>query len=319
MATTSAVVSTARRWPGVAAVVVAFVGLSLGSTLAKWSGSPGVVIAFWRFLIGAVVWHAWIAARRARTRSARTVDARAWRAAAVPGVVFGVNLACFFTGATITPIAHAEFISALTPVVLIPVAAVVLEERAPRFAVAGGAVALAGVTLILGQASKDGTSLAGDLLVVGAVVAWAIYLMTAKAARASLDTSVFMAVMTTAAAVTALPLALVAGGGSAPLVGLTATGWVVVAVLAVTAGTISHGLLAWAQSRVAVGTISMLQLAQPALGVFWAALVLGEAVTPVQVLGMVIVLGAVGTIAWRSLQETPAPVPAAEAEPAVTG
>jgi len=303
----------------VAAVVLAFAGLSLGSTLAKLSGSPGVVVAFWRFLIGAVVWHAWIAVRRARTRSARTIDGRAWRVAAVPGVVFGVNLACFFSGATLTPIAHAEFISALTPVVLIPVAALVLKERAPRSALAGGAVALAGVTLILGQAPEAGTSLAGDLLVVGAVVAWVIYLMTAKAARTSLDTSVFMAVMTTAAGLTALPLALVAGGGPGPLVGLTARGWAVVAVLAVTAGTISHGLLAWAQSRVAVGTISMLQLAQPALGVLWAAMVLGEAVTLLQVVGMVIVLGAVGTIAWRSLQEAPEPMPGVEAQPAVTG
>jgi drug/metabolite transporter (DMT)-like permease len=311
-----------RRWTsgrglGVAAVVAAFVGLSLGSTLAKSSGSPGVVVAFWRFLIGAVVWHAWIAIRGLRTGSARAVDARAWRAATVPGIVFGINLACFFSGATRTPIAHAEFISALTPVMLIPVAAVVLKERVHRVAVAGGAVALAGVLLILGQTPSEGTSLDGDLLVVGAVAAWVVYLMTAKTARARLDTSAFMAVMTTAACLTALALALIADPRE--VVGLTATGWAVVAVLAVTAGTISHGLLTWAQSRVAVGTISMLQLAQPGLGVLWAATLLGEAVTPVQVLGMVIVLGAVGTIAWQTTRAAPPVGPAIDVEPAVTG
>src|SRR5262245_21940018 len=123
---------------GVAAVVAACVGLSLGSTLARSSGSRGVVVAFCRFVIAAVLWRAGIATRGVRTGSARAVTARAWRAATVPGVVFGVNLACFFTGATRTPIAHAEFISALTPVVLIPVAAVVLKERVQRVAVAGG-------------------------------------------------------------------------------------------------------------------------------------------------------------------------------------
>jgi drug/metabolite transporter (DMT)-like permease len=301
----------------VAAVVAAFVGLSLGSTLAKSSGSPGVVVAFWRFLIAAAVWHAWIAIRGVRTGSARAVDARAWRAASVPGIVFGVNLACFFSGATRTPIAHAEFISALTPVVLIPVAAVVLKERVQRFAVAAGAVALAGVMLILGQAPPEGTSLTGDLLVVGAVTAWVVYLMTAKSARARLDTSAFMAVMTTTACLTALTLALAAEPGA--LVGLTATGWMVVAVLAVTAGTIAHGLLAWAQSRVAVGTISMLQLTQPGLGVLWAATWLGEAVTAVQVLGMVIVLGAVGTVAWHTTRAAPPVRPTVDVEPAVTG
>jgi drug/metabolite transporter (DMT)-like permease len=44
----------------------------------------------------------------------------------------------------------------------------------------------------------------------------------------------------------------------------------------------------------------MLQLAQPALGVLWAATFLHEAVDGVQVAGMAIVLAAVGTIAARS-------------------
>ena len=290
---------------GVGAVVLAFVGLSLGSTIAKSTGSPGVVVAFWRFLIGAVLWHVWIAIRGARTGSARTVDAAAWRAAALPGVVFGINLACFFSGATRTPIAHAEFISALTPLVLIPAAALVLGERIHRYAIVGGAVALGGVSLILSQAPPEGTSLSGDLLVGAAVLAWVAYLITAKGARAALDTSAFMAVMTTTACLTTLPIVLLTGGGFHGLVGLSGTGWLLVAVLAVTAGMISHGLLTWAQGRVAVGTISMLPLAQPGLGVLWAAAFLGESVTPVQVVGMAIVLGAVGLIAWRSAGESP--------------
>ena len=68
----------------------------------------------------------------------------------------------------------------------------------------------------------------------------------------------------------------------------------------VTAGVVSHGLIAWAQQRVPVGTISMLQLGQPGLGVLWAATFLGESVQPIQLGGMAIVLSAVGTIAWRS-------------------
>jgi drug/metabolite transporter (DMT)-like permease len=290
---------------GVAAVVLAFVGLSLGSTIAKSTGSPGVVVAFWRFLIGAVLWNVWIAVRGVRAGSARTVDAAAWRAAALPGVVFGINLACFFSGATRTPIAHAEFISALTPLVLIPAAALVLGEQIRRYAIVGGVVALGGVSLILSQTPPEGTSVSGDLLVAGAVVAWVVYLMTAKAARASLDTLAFMAVMTTTACLTTLPIALLTGGGFRGLVGLSGTGWLLVAALALTAGVISHGLLTWAQRRVAVGTISMLQLAQPGLGVVWAAAFLGESVTPIQLVGMAIVLGAVGLIAWRSAEESP--------------
>ena len=89
-----------------------------------------------------------------------------------PGIAFGVDLACFFSGVNHTPIAHAEFITALTPLVLIPVAAITLRERVSRRTVVAGAVALAGVALILSKAPAGGTSYLGDLLVLAAVATW---------------------------------------------------------------------------------------------------------------------------------------------------
>jgi drug/metabolite transporter (DMT)-like permease len=292
---------------GVIAIVVAFVALSLGSTIAKSSGSPGPVVAFWRLLIGAVLWHAVIAIRAARHGTSRTVDPRAWRVATWPGIVFGVNLSCFFAGATRTPIAHAEFISALAPVVLVPLAALMLSERVPRRAVGWGAVALGGIALILSQAPAGGTSYVGDFLVVASMAAWIAYLMIAKTARSQLSTLDFMAVMSTAACLTTVPISLLTTGGPGELVALSAKGWLLVALLAVTAGVVAHGLISWAQGRVPVGTISLLQLGQPGLGVLWAATFLGESVQPIQLPGMAIVLAAVGTIARQSVLEPSTP------------
>jgi drug/metabolite transporter (DMT)-like permease len=132
--------------------------------------------------------------------------------------------------------------------------------------------------------------------VAGSVLAWAIYLMLARAARQRIGTPEFMAVMSTAAAATTLVVTL-ATSGPGEIVGLSARGWLVVAVLAVTSGVASHGLIAWAQQRVAVGAVSMLQLSQPALGVLWAASFLGESVRPLQIAGMALVLAAVAAIA----------------------
>jgi drug/metabolite transporter (DMT)-like permease len=300
---------------GVVAILVAFVGLSLGSTMAKSAGSPGAVVACWRFLIGAALWHAIVAVRGARSGTPRTVEWRAWRAAALPGVAFGVNLSCFFSGVARTPIAHAEFISALAPLVLVPLAAVTLHERVERSVVLLGGVALVGVALILSRSSSTGTSYVGDLLVVGAVASWVGYLLLARTARAQLGTATFMAVMSTTAFATTVLISL-ATEGAGELVGLSAKGWVLVALLAVTSGTISHGLITWAQERVPVGLISILQLAQPGLGVLWAATFLDESVAPVQLAGMAIVLGAVGAIARRSTRASaPAPRPIAAPQP----
>lgn len=294
---------------GVLAVVVAFGGLSVGSTLAKSSESPGVVVALWRFAIGALLWHAIVAvqARRAGRAAAAPSQsswapmssAAAWRLATLPGIAFGVNLSCFFSGVERTPIAHAEFISACAPLILVPLGAWRLRERVPRHVLVWGAVALGGVALILASKSSAATSVPGDLMVAGAVLAWVGYLLLAKSARQRVGTAEFMAVMSTAAFATTLVITLVTSG-PAEVFALSGKGWLVVTVLAITSGVVSHGLIAWAQQRVAVGTVSMLQLAQPALGVLWAATFLGESVRPVQLAGMALVLAAVATIAHRT-------------------
>ena len=130
---------------GVVVVLLGFVGLSLGSTMAKATHAPGSVVAFWRLLIGAVLWQVLVALRGARRGTPLLVSAEAWRLCALPGFVFGLNICLFFSGVDRTPIAHAEFISALAPLVMVPLTAIMLKERVPRPAIVAGGFALAGV------------------------------------------------------------------------------------------------------------------------------------------------------------------------------
>ena len=65
-------------------------------------------------------------------------------------------------------------------------------------------------------------------------------------------------------------------------------------------GVVGHFLIAWSQRRVAVGIISLLTLGQPGLGTLWGWAVLGETVQPTQLVGMAVLLAAVGTIAVHS-------------------
>lgn len=228
------------------------------------------------------------------------MTAAAWRAAALPGLAIGLNMASFFSGVARTPIARAELILALTPVVMVPLAALTTGGRVPRSVAGWGLTALVGAVLVLGGPSTTGTSLLGDALVVGALAAWIAYLFLSRSGRARLDTPVFMAVMSTTATATTLPLAVVAADGPAGLVALPARGWALVVALALVAAVGAHGLIAWAQHLVLLATISLLQPAQPALGTLWAAVFLGEAVTPIQVLGIAVVVGSVLAIVRRS-------------------
>jgi inner membrane transporter RhtA len=270
-------------------VVVAVGGLTFGSTIAKASGSPGPVFAFWRLLIGSVLWM--IVVRLGKER----LDRQALRDALPVGVLFGVNLSLFFTAANWTRIAHAEFIGSLAPLIVVPFAARRLKERVPRSVLVAGAVALAGVALIL-LTSRGSTNWTGNVLAVGATVTWGWYQIASRRVRRTLDTKRFMAAMTIGATVVTLPIGLATG----KMFDLSAKGWTLAIVMAFSSGMICHGLLAWSQRVVPLTVISLISTMQPAVSSLWGVLFLDQSVRAIQIVGMAIVVVAAANIAIRS-------------------
>ena len=231
------------RWAtiGLAAVLCAQFGLSLGSTIVKEIGAPGLATAAWRLVFGAVIWMVVLHRRGGR------LSARATRLAGPSAVFFAADLALFFVAVTKTSVANAEFIGSLVPVVVVPLAALLFHERVRGLSLAFGAVALAGVAVILFTAPASGISTpAGNLLAFIAMGMWAGYLLSARRARAVLGTSEFMTTVAVLAAIILVPIAAISG----KLWEVPAAGWKYIVLLAVLTGTVCHGLLAWAQTRV---------------------------------------------------------------------
>lgn len=271
-----------QRRLGVLAVVLAMVGLSSGSSLVKFADTSGVLMAFWRMAIGTVVWLGVVAATRT------PLPWSVVRKVAPAGVLFGINIAFFFSAVQETRVANAEFIGTLTPVFTAPLAALVLKERVRWGAFAYGLPAIAGVALIVFNAPSAAgeNSLKGDLLALCAVLTWVVFLLTTKRVRPYVGVTQFMTTMSVFAALALLPLAI----GAGDMFSLTGKAWALAVVVALVNGVMAHGLIVWAQRHVEVSTISMLQVGQPAIAATWAFLLLGETVAPLQVVGMVVVL-----------------------------
>src|SRR4051812_48780971 len=94
---------------GPLAVVGVTWAFSLSSTLVKRAHAPGVLLAFWRMVTVSVVWNAYLLVVGKRITVADV------RQALVPGVLFGLNLAVFFAGATHNSVANAALIGSLSP------------------------------------------------------------------------------------------------------------------------------------------------------------------------------------------------------------
>jgi drug/metabolite transporter (DMT)-like permease len=127
---------------GVLAVVGLVVAFSLSSTLVKRAETPGVLVAFWRMLTVSLAWNAvlWSTGRRVKMSDVRRVY--------IPGILFGLNLAVFFAGATHNSVANAALIGSLAPFLIVPAGAVLFAEYIDPRALAFALLAFGGVALV---------------------------------------------------------------------------------------------------------------------------------------------------------------------------
>jgi drug/metabolite transporter (DMT)-like permease len=266
---------------GLAAIVVAVLAFSSSSSIVRLADAPATAVAFWRMAIAVVLWHSWMAAKGIRITRAQ------WKRAILPGVFFGLNITLFFTAITKTSIAHAEFIGGLTPLLIVPIGAKLFGERIAVKALGWALLAIAGMALVLFNGpSTNSATLAGDAITFLAVGTWTSYILFTKAKRGDMDVTRYMGAVSPIALLVIAPIAI----GHGDVLHVPAHGWIYIGTLGLLTGVLSHGLIVFAQHHLPVATISILQVAQPALAVGWAFVLVDERVDSWQIVGGLIVI-----------------------------
>lgn len=283
MTTATGIGAPARVRPvGLIVMCAAVVILSVSSTLVKKSGAPGPTIAFWRTTGAAAVWTAILWGRERRFVRIDEI-----RRALLPGIAFGLNITVFFTAVTHTTVANAEFIGTLTPIVLVPAGAIIFHEQINAKALAFGAVSIVGLTMVLFLGPANGeASWFGNALAFGSMITWCTYLISSRGLRATTSVAGILGAAMPISALTILPIALATG--DAAKVTWSAAGYI--AILVILSGTVAHGMIMFAQRSVPVGTIGLIQIAQPAMAALWSVALLSTSIRGAQVIGMVLVL-----------------------------
>jgi drug/metabolite transporter (DMT)-like permease len=273
--------------------IVAVVVWGASSVLIKGvEGLGGLSVAVYRIWFGAVL--VTIAFRATGGR----ITTDLLRRSVPSGITFTADLILFFCAVQITSVANATVIGALQPVLVLAVAGPLFGERARGAELGWGAVAVAGTAIVvLGGDAGGANSLNGDLLAIGALVAWTAYFVATKAVRQVLTPFEFLTGMTIVSALITLPIPFFVDG----VIESTDTGgWLTIACITVVNGLLGHFLMARAHGHVSLLTISLLTLAIPVISAVVAAVWLDEALTLVQVGGMAIVLAALAVVSTSS-------------------
>ena len=191
---------------------------------------------------------------------------------------------------------------------LVLIAAVSLgRERASVRRVAALLIALAGTALVLLGAASGSLDALGTAMGFGAAVAYTIYILAGDRVGAGVPPLALAALVCTGATFTFLLASPFRGG---PELGFGAEGWLWVSAIALVSTVGAIVLFFAGLARVGPSAASILSTLEPVVTVALAAAAFGESLSAVQLLGGVLVLGAVVVMQWpartRARVEAPA-------------
>lgn len=248
--------------------------------------------------IGISAYRLWIGAAFTSTLFLASGGRITWtllRRSALGAVAFTADMVFFFGALRETSVVNATIIGALQPLLVLGVSNRLFGERPQRTDVLWGTVALVGVVVVVGGGDAGGAaSLRGDLLAVGALVAWTAYFIASKSAREGLSSFEYLTGISVVAAVLIVPVALTI---STPLGTPAGWDWGLLVLIAVINGAMGHFLMNWSHAHITLLATSLLTLGIPVVSAVTAALFLDEHLSALQVVGMVVVLGALAVVA----------------------
>jgi drug/metabolite transporter (DMT)-like permease len=261
--------------------------------------------AFWRVALALPVLYAWMRVDEAgRGRAARSFTP----ATLFAGFAFAGDLFFWHLSILGTTVANATFFATTAPIFVVLVSWVVLGRRASRETLVGLGLCVAGGVALIGQSLRvDPDRVVGDLYGVATAVFFALYFLGVERARARGEGAArvtFELTLVTAGVLLVVSLAanLLAGHGFLPHTPKAIGALVAMALISHAGG---QGLLAVALGRLPATFSSLVIFLEAIAGAAFGWIIIGEALTPVQMLGGALIL--VG-IWWA--RPRPRPVPA---------
>ncbi len=289
-----------RRGTGVALVAASaasFGALPVLAKIAYASGAEPTAVLVVRFTVASAAMLAIMAARGYAFPRGRVLVALAL----LGGVGYVGQSLAFFTAASLISAGLTTLLLYLYPALVTVAAAVLLSERLTRTKVVALVVALTGTALTIGEAGAARPL--GVLLGIAAAVIYAGYILVGSRVTPRVG------------AIPASTVIIVAAAGSYTLLVLlqrpafpqTGAGWAAAAAIALVCTVVALVTFFAGMERIGVTDASTLSTLEPLVTVVLAAVVLGERVTPLQLLGGALIISAVIVLARAGPRELPLP------------
>ena len=228
--------------------------------------------------------------RVARRDSGEKLPPRALPALIISGAMIGVNWMLLFEAYNHTTVAVATLCYYMQPTIVMLLSPVFFRERLTGKKAACAAVAIVGMVLVSGIVGDSGAGrgdFQGVLLGLGAAVFYSAVVIMNSRLRGIDAYRKTMIQMLSAGAVM-IPYLLVSGTGSAE--GLTFTSVALLAVVGIVHTGIAYVLYFGSMDGLRVQSVALLSYIDPVSALLFSALLLREPLSPLSILGAVMIL-----------------------------
>lgn len=274
-------------------LILGVVGVSISAILVRYSQAPSVITAVYRLgwtvllLLPAVLLRFREELLRVRLRDVLLCT--------LSGICLALHFLTWFESLKWTGVAVSTVLVSTEVIFTALGFAFFLKGRIPPLGVAAILLAFGGSVVLALAGGVQGSQLYGNLLALSAAAFVALYTLIGRIQRGYLSTTIYTFLTYLACFLTLLLMAVCSG---TPLVGYGGREWLIGLGLAVLCTLMGHSLFSWCLKYLSPAYVSAVKLCEPVFSGLLAVPLFGEIPTLVQMLGGVIILGAVLLYTW---------------------
>jgi drug/metabolite transporter (DMT)-like permease len=280
--------------PAYPALALGVFCIGTSAIFVKLAGLPGVVSAFYRVFIALIA----LLPLGLRRLTPLRMEPGAWGLIGLSSLFFVGDLVLWNTSILMTTAAAATLLANNSPLWVGLGALLIFRERLPLVYWIGLLVALTGMTVIVGgNALQELHFNTGDLLAIGASFLYAGYMLTTQKARARFSTLTLNLLTMAACSLILLPLSLLFG---ASLTGFSTRVWLALLGLGLFPQFLGWLAINYALGHLPAARVSVTLLGQSVVTAILGILFLGEALSPADLVGGLLVLTGIYLVNQRT-------------------
>lgn len=279
-----AVLGQPRRWLLLVALLAGNMALAVGPLFVRLADTGPVSAAFWRLFLALPFL---LIFARVSGQAIGGIPRRTLALVATGAVAFALDLSSWHIGIEQTRLGNATLFGNAGSIVLLFWTFIITRSLPRGMEWLAIVLALGGASILMGRSLEISvTTLVGDLFCLAAGLFYAVYLLTLQDARKGIGAWSLLVWVSIFACPVILTIALLLGEPVWP------TDWTPVVILFISSQLIGQGLMVFSLKHFPPLVIGLALLTQPALAAMIGYSVFGEVLLPLDIVGMVMLGGA---------------------------